>query len=172
MSEFESPPEKRENPIDTNLAPIKEEELRRKLAPLLELVQEDKRSGVLEGLVLSVTTITQRYHSGPLPSPEQLEEYAKLIPNGADRIMNMAEKQMEHRQNLENNVISSQLKQSRLGQWLGFAIGVITITCGAGCVLLDHDIAGLILGGAGLTGLVSVFVIGKKQQRDDLEEKH
>ena len=33
------------------------------------------------------------HYSGPLPPPQMLEQYNRAVPNGAERIMAMAEKQ-------------------------------------------------------------------------------
>jgi uncharacterized membrane protein len=42
------------------------------------------------------------HFSGPLPPPEILAKYNDALPNGAERIVAMAEGQMKHRQALEN----------------------------------------------------------------------
>ena len=36
-------------------------------------------------------------HSGPLPAPGMFQEYEKVLPGAADRIMAMAEKEANHR---------------------------------------------------------------------------
>ena len=41
--------------------------------------------------------------SGPIPPPDLLEKYNNIIPNGADRILAMAEQQQAHRQFMEKN---------------------------------------------------------------------
>ena len=41
---------------------------------------------------VSITMIQERSHSGPLPDAETLIQYNSVIPDGADRIMRMAEK--------------------------------------------------------------------------------
>lgn len=46
-------------------------------------------------------SITTSYH-GPLPPPEMLERYNQVLPNGAERIVAIAESQMRHRQGLES----------------------------------------------------------------------
>jgi uncharacterized membrane protein len=51
----------------------------------------------------------KRTHSGPLPSPETLEEYSRLINNGAERIMVMAEKQSAHRMTLQRKFMTRKI---------------------------------------------------------------
>src|ERR1035438_8495401 len=43
--------------------------------------------------------------SGPLPPPGILAQYNDVCPNGAERIIAMAEKQQEHSQELERSVV-------------------------------------------------------------------
>ena len=43
--------------------------------------------------------------SGPLPPPEILYQYNRIIPDGADRILSLVEKQQSHRMYLEKTVI-------------------------------------------------------------------
>jgi uncharacterized membrane protein len=62
--------------------------------------------------------------SGPLPAPEELAAYNQIIPEGADRIMKMAEQQSAHRISLESTVVNSQQKQSFCGQIFGLIIGL------------------------------------------------
>ena len=39
--------------------------------------------------------------SGPLPDPEDFKKYEEVLPGSANRIMEMAEKNQQHRMNLE-----------------------------------------------------------------------
>ena len=139
-------------------------------------VPEQKKVEILRlfSMTLSVEQITGKKitaHQGPLPYWQDLEKYGKIIPNGADRIMSMAEKQQEHRMSLETTAIKEQLTQSKRGQIFGLLVGLIAIMGGVVCIMFGHEWSGAFLGGGGLTGLVSVFVIGKKRQAQSLEDK-
>lgn len=70
------------------------------------------------------------YSSGPLPAPRILDEYDHIVPGAADRIITMAEKQAEHRQKLEAEVVSAEVRNSRLGLHYGLIIGLSTVICG------------------------------------------
>lgn len=128
-------------------------------------VSPEKKEEILRSF--SVTLIQERSHSGPLPDAETLIQYNSVIPNGADRIMKMAEKQQEHRMKIENSVILSQSKQSNLGQWFGFLIGIIGIGCGTFLAYSGKTTVGGIIAGGTVVSLVSVFVIGKRMQKSD-----
>ena len=110
-------------------------------------------------------------HSGPLPSPETLSQYNEIIPNGAERIMAMAEQQSAHRRNLEESVVTTQNKTSERGQLIAAALSVLLIAAGSWAFITDHDtVAGTIFG-VTVTGLVTVFLVGKKKQSTELAEK-
>lgn len=112
----------------------------------------------------SVTMIQEKTHFGPLPDSESLVEYNSVIPNGADRIMNMAEKQQQHRISIESKVIKSQSIQSFLGQIFGLIIGLVGIISGTYLASIGATTVGGIIAGGTVVSLVSVFVIGKKSQ--------
>jgi len=124
-----------------------------------------------KGSVIAAMCTTLKIHQGPLPDPETLRLYNEIIPNGADRVMIMTEKQSNHRISIEEKVITGQLKESKLGQIFGLIIGLTAIICGTICILFGQPISGTIIGGIGLTSLVSAFIIGKAMQKRDLEKK-
>jgi len=71
--------------------------------------------------------IVAKSHCGPIPSPGDIALYNQHIPEGADRIMRMAEKQAAHRISIETAVISEQQRQSARGQVFGLIIGLFGI---------------------------------------------
>lgn len=174
MSNEENQP-KLENGNDNDLKRI-EQQLVRANPNLFKGISDEKKAEILRifSMSLSVEQIIERKitaYQGPLPPWEDLEKYGQIIPNGADRIMSMAEKQQDHRMALETNAISEQLTQSKRGQTFGLLIGLTAIIGGVVCIMFGHEWSGAFLGGGGLTGLVSVFVIGKKKQSKSLEYK-
>lgn len=112
------------------------------------------------------------YHrSAPLPIPAELERYEKILPGAAERIFNHFEQQMQHRHALENRVIESDCKNSRLGLFFGFFIGIFTILCGTFSIYQGHTISGTFIGTGGLSSLVGVFIYGSSQKRKERERK-
>ena len=116
-------------------------------------------------------TATAQTFSGPLPPPALLKEYDIIIPNGAERIIAMVEAQSKHRQELELKVVSSDIKNSRTGLHYGLIIGLTAVVGGVVCTIAGYQAAGSIIGGSGLTGLVSVFVYGSRQRRKEREHR-
>ncbi len=119
----------------------------------------------------TVATATAESFSGPLPPPQILEKYNEVVPDAAERIIAMAERQSKHRQQLEAKVIESDIGNSRLGLHYGLIIGLATVIGGAFCIYSGYEIGGTVLGGTGLTGLVGVFVYGSTQRRKEREKR-
>src|SRR5690554_5681350 len=96
---------------------------------------------------LSIVSIQHRSHSGPLPDADTLIKDNCVIPDGADKIMNMAESQHNHRINLESKVVNRQSNQSTLGQIFGFLIGLVVIGCSTYLAASrDPTVGGIIAG--------------------------
>ncbi|MBM4027710.1 MAG: DUF2335 domain-containing protein [Planctomycetes bacterium] len=106
-----------------------------------------------------IAVIRQEFlFSGPLPPPQILAQYDATVPNGAERIMAMAEKQSEHRRRLEAKVIDTDARNSLLGVIFAFVLGLATVVSGAFVAVKGYQWPGAILGSAGLVGLVSAFI--------------
>ena len=107
--------------------------------------------------------------SGPIPHPDILTRYADIIPNGADRILRMAEQQQTHRQHLEKVVIESDARRANLGMFLGFIIALALGLGGIGLIALGRQIDGLAIIFVPLASLAGIFVYtqrARKQQRE------
>lgn len=122
-------------------------------------LSDESKKDIVKKLVVS-----QHMHAGPIPDPETLFRYNEIIPNGADRIMSMAENQQKHRLDIEKRVVRSNNVQSYLGQIFGFLIGLGALGAAVYMTLHDKPWPGGVLGLGAIAGLVSVFVIGKKMQ--------
>jgi uncharacterized membrane protein len=107
----------------------------------------------INGAKLTVKTEHRSAFIGPLPRPEDLEMYANLIPDGANRIMKMAENQADHRMFLEKSVLASNIKRSNTGLWLGFFV-VIAIVVGSFYIAATRTVI------EGIIGAVSTLVLG------------
>lgn len=122
-------------------------------------VNKKKKTEILKSV--SVTMM----HAGPLPDPQSLSSYDQLIPNGADRIMKMAEKQQDHRMKIESTAIGRQTFQSFMGQVFGFLIGLAGIGSGTFLAYNGFTTVGTVIAGGTVVSLVSVFVIGRKSRK-------
>jgi uncharacterized membrane protein len=80
------------------------EDLPKGLEEIIQYVPEENKEEVLR-IITSQTIKTAASFSGPLPPPSILGKYNDILPNGAERIMKMAENQSTHRIELEKLAI-------------------------------------------------------------------
>lgn len=93
----------------------------------------------------SISLQAAAYFSGPIPPPDTLARYNDIIPNGAERILAMAENQSAHREKLEDKVVSGNISSQKLGSTYAFIISMVAIVGGIWlihggevCNRLDH----------------------------------
>jgi uncharacterized membrane protein len=122
-------------------------------------------------LSLTMAAFSASSYSGPLPSPEHLRGYEEVLPGSADRILTMAEKQSDHRQEIEKDAVKGGARRSWWGLWLGFVISVLVLGLSGGLIVAGYQVAGTVLGSVDLVSLASVFVIGRVEQRREREAK-
>jgi len=118
-----------------------------------------------------VEVSTAQIHFGPLPPPEQLLKYNEAVPNGAERILAMAENQATHRQNLEERVIRADIKRSYWGLAAGFSVTVLALSASTWLIYSGHDAAGASLFGASLVAIVVAFIGGATLRKKERESK-
>ena len=109
--------------------------------------------------------------SGPLPPPEILIQYNDALPNGAERIIALAERQAEHRMTLERRVIEADIKRANWGLVTGFIVALAGLSASVFLVREGNTAAGTILGGLDLVGLVSVFIYGTVSRRNERKQR-
>ena len=109
--------------------------------------------------------------SGPLPPPEELLKYERILPGSADRIIRMAEQQATHRQHLERVVIGSNAVTQKWGLACAFAIAMSAIWGGVWLSLKGMSGEGLATIIGALVALVAVFVYGKVGQKKEIQQK-
>ena len=109
--------------------------------------------------------------SGPLPPPEALDKYNQALPGAAERILAMAEKQSDHRRELEAKVVSSNVFVQKVGPFLGFVVAMTVVVGGMILILRGKDGYGLAAIIAALASLTGVFVYGKAKQNRELTAK-
>ena len=85
------------------------------------------------------------------------------MPGAANRIIKMAEQEANHRHEMERLHVSNDHKEGKRGQICGLIIGSPAITLGAAAAMTGAQLAGGIIGGLGVAGLVSAFILDRKK---------
>lgn len=109
--------------------------------------------------------------SGPLPPPDVLARYNDAVPNGAERIMRMAEKQADHRISLEKQVMSADIRRSNAGLAAGLIVAIAFLVASYLLINDGHEEAGAFLGTVDIGGLVGAFVYGTISQRRERQDR-
>jgi uncharacterized membrane protein len=119
-----------------------------------------------------ITRFVSARWRGPLPPPTELEKIDQIIPGGADRLLRMAE------QDLERNLQMAEKEQeyriedsrrghedSRRGQWLGWFLAAGALTAAA-VVSLFHAPwqVSVALVGIPVLGAVQALIQGRKEK--------
>lgn len=57
----------------------------------------------------------REHYPGPLPHPSILSGYDQIVPGAAERIIQMAERDQQHKIDISNAALHAQHKDTRLG---------------------------------------------------------
>jgi uncharacterized membrane protein len=90
----------------------------------------------------------------PFPPPNWLAAYNDVLPNGADRVVSLTERQAAHRQWLE-----------RWGLIFAFVIVLVVLGGGIGLLAAGKSVGGLVALIAGVGSLAGLFIYRERRQR-------
>lgn len=119
----------------------------------------------------SLTQVQAEFFAGPIPPPSYLARYNDVVPNGADRIISMAERQSAHRESLEAKVVDANVKAQAQGQNRAFILALVIVLGGIYLMATGKSGWGFAAIITSLASLVSIFAIGKSDQRKERVEK-
>lgn len=140
---------------------------------------------------LSRTELRAEFHRGPLPPPEDLRAYEDILPGAAERIVVLAERNLDlkeqqlHVEELTQKQIHSETmthlvaihKSERRGQWMAFILCCVILGVSYGlistgaAVATYAGVAGLVTALSGLAASFVTSALGNKRRRSRLEQK-
>lgn len=97
-----------------------------------------------------------------LPNPEELARYEKVVPGGAERILEMAEKQSMHRREMEDKAVSAEIRGARIKQVLTFALALATGVLGGVLLISGSELAGLMVILVDAAAVVGIAIYGNR----------
>ncbi len=100
-----------------------------------------------------------------------LAKYNECVPNGAERILALAENQAKHRQGLEGAVVHGNIRSETRGQVFAFILGLLTIGGGFWLIANGKDAYGIAAIITAFATLAGVFIYGRRQQARERERK-
>lgn len=109
--------------------------------------------------------ILHQEFSGPLPPPAALENYEKILPGAAERIIILAEGEASHRRDIEKMTRKAEIRLAKgehyqiyFGQFCAF---IVTLAFVAGAVFLLHNdkqVSGTLLASGAAAIIVLAFL--------------
>lgn len=129
----------------------------RRTRPPHDLLPEEKRDAVIR-----VARQMSRFHSGPLPDPDSLRAYAQIIPNGAQRIMELVERASRHRHVQEARLVACETRRVTRGQWMAFVLTLCLTSAGLYLGVTGHDWLAAGLFTTTIGAVVTIFVVGNR----------
>jgi uncharacterized membrane protein len=100
----------------------------------------------------------QQAYSGPIPDPDSLARYEQIQPGLTERIMNMAEKEAEHRRENDKLIVKSSIRMATIGILFAFFSVLLFGGIIVYAVYKESNVAALSTVVAALASLAGVFV--------------
>ena len=139
----------------------------KEIQQFVQNLPEEKRSDAVKAI--SSIVEHESFFMGPLPPPEVLEGYNKVVPDGAQTMFAMFEKEQQARlvnetkyTNMDEKELSGELTYKNRGQVFGFVLAMVCIGASLTLAILGHDTVAGVFGTTTIGALVTVFVIGRK----------
>ena len=110
---------------------------------------------------------------GPIPPPGILAGYNSIIPDGADRVIKMAEREQAHRYNIEASIVGKESFEKRVGLVFAFILALSVLGVSSYLLIFTEKSGyGLMVFIVELGGLVWAFLGSEqKRQREAGEEE-
>ena len=121
--------------------------------------------------VSSVHQYTEVSYSGPLPPPAIMQGYEDVLPGAAERILAMAEKQLDHRMHLEKVVIEGGSKRADKGIYAAVIVEGMFLATSCYLAHLGLTAAALEVVGGSAVALVGAFGFGTISRRNERIKK-
>lgn len=149
-------PEKLPTPTDPSRGddPLAHELARR----LSSIIGRDQRAQVVAQVM---SAVYEERFSGPIAHPAHLREYEAICPGAAERIIAMAERNLDHAQRMQEKTVDGELADIKAGRWFGFAALMVLIVGAIACGLMGQKEIALALLGTGALGTIGAFIRGR-----------
>lgn len=115
--------------------------------------------------------LSASYFSGPLPPPDLLEQYDRIVPDFSRTLLENWRDQTEHRMALESAVVESNIRQADRGLIAGVIVALAGLGASVAMAVVGAETAASIVGGATLVSLVGTFVYGSHHRAKERENK-
>lgn len=133
-----------------------------KSSPEIEEILESLPEQKQEIIKAAMYAVEKHSFRGPLPRPEDFAKYKDTLPDAPERILAMAEKQQDHRMEMEATIVKEDIALSKRGQVLGFILAILFGAIAAWLGFEGHDWLAGIIATAVIVALAAIFVLRKE----------
>jgi len=95
---------------------------------------------------------------GPLPPPQALEDYDRVVKNGAERVFKQFEKEGNHRRDMEHLHLNAQIRDLMIGKIFAFIFVMSIVGMGVYAVSQQASVVGGAVVFGALASVVWAFV--------------
>jgi uncharacterized membrane protein len=138
------------------------------------LTKKNRRARLQERRQLSdrrVVATRATFSTGPIPSPDFLEQYDRIEPGAAHRILQQWEQQSAHRQALETRALDANIRAEGRGQWMALVLATLVFALAGLLIWNGKSLQGLGLTVSMVALLTYVFMKGRNVQGRELGQK-
>ncbi|MBL1377650.1 DUF2335 domain-containing protein [Zobellella iuensis] len=139
--------------------PLDEKQIEGELLQHPELLER-----LLQNPEIKAVVYRNEVFSGPLPSPNVLSGYEKVLVGSAERILMMAEKEQQHRHVMDMTALQGEINKDKRGQQFGLGIAVLFGVMALVLGLSGQPWLGGLIATVDLVALVAVFVMGRRSE--------
>lgn len=132
-----------------------EGEVTERLGPILSNLPRVQREQILS---VALNVVREEAFSGPLPHPRHLEHYDEVLPGGADRIFQMAERTLDHNLEVGKRAQTHDQVYRILGMCLGFAALMVLVGAAVYAGFSDRLALASGLLGTSVIGSIGMFI--------------
>lgn len=129
-----------------------EQEVIQSLEPYVQPERIREAANVVHALMI------QQSHSGPLPSSREFRGYEIVLPGSANRLLEMAEREQQHRHSLEAVVIHKEATMKGRGQWFALVALILMLSVVGMMAYWGHPVPAATLGTGVVIGVVALFL--------------
>ncbi len=118
--------------------------------------------------IQQIANVLSAQFVGPIPPPNIIERYERILPGSADRIISMAEKEQNFEHKMREKMVDAQIsdrdryrEERKSGQKNAFRIGVVGIVGAVFLGVFGNPWASGVLSGGTVAALVGSFLYDK-----------
>lgn len=107
---------------------------------------------------------TQELWHGPLPHPQIVEEFRRLIPDAPERIFRQWEDQSRHRREYERRALEASIRKDRIGQFAAITFALVALAVVAFAIWQGQPWVAGVLGGSMIVAVVGAFLYERRSR--------